>query len=60
VLLKGDLGWKNLPFLIFGISGIAVGLTTVILPETLGKNLPNTIDEAENFGILRRLKRSKK
>lgn len=54
---KGDYGWKNLPFMVFGISGIFAGLTTIILPETLGRTLPNTIKESEKIGIFSYLKK---
>ena len=45
----GDL-WEPLPFVLFGILAIAGGLVALILPETLGKNLPETIEEGEQFG----------
>ena len=34
--------------LIFGVVGIIAGLTTLTLPETMGKRLPDTIEQAEN------------
>jgi ABC-type phosphate transport system permease subunit len=47
---KGDL-WVGLPSLIFGFFGIlAGGLVLLVLPETLGQKLPETIQEAEDFG----------
>jgi hypothetical protein len=33
--------------MVFGLSGAIIGLTTIILPETLGQHLPRTILEAE-------------
>lgn len=39
-------GSKDLPFLVFGISGILGSVTAVILPETLNRALPQNIDEA--------------
>ncbi|ELT95137.1 hypothetical protein CAPTEDRAFT_120455 [Capitella teleta] len=45
----GDL-WIGLPSLIFGISGILAGSLVLLLPETLGRTLPETITESENFG----------
>jgi OCT family organic cation transporter-like MFS transporter 4/5 len=46
--LKGERNWQKLPFLVFGISGILCGISTVILPETKGLVLPKTINEAES------------
>ena len=34
---------------IFGIFAIAAGFFSFFLPETKGKNLPTTVEEAENF-----------
>ena len=42
--------WKPLPFVLFGVLSIAGGLLVIILPETKGKNLPETIQEGEQFG----------
>ena len=49
VFIMGDL-WEPLPFVLFGVLAIAGGLVALILPETLGKNLPETIEEGEQFG----------
>ncbi|XP_072014760.1 organic cation transporter protein-like [Amphiura filiformis] len=42
--------WEPLPFVVFGVLSIAGGLTSLLLPETKGKNLPETIEEGEQFG----------
>ena len=42
--------WAPLPSLIFGLVASCAGLLMFSLPETLGKNLPETIEEAESFG----------
>ena len=43
------LGVRNssLPFLIFGGSAIIGGIASVLLPETKGSQLPDTIDDVE-------------
>ncbi|XP_072014758.1 organic cation transporter protein-like [Amphiura filiformis] len=42
--------WEPLPFVVFGVLSIAGGLASLLLPETKGKNLPETIEEGEQFG----------
>ncbi|XP_078661285.1 organic cation transporter protein-like isoform X2 [Branchiostoma floridae x Branchiostoma belcheri] len=49
VVLTNKL-WLPLPFLIFGALSIIGGVSVVILPETLGAELPETLEEGENFG----------
>ncbi|KAI8492307.1 hypothetical protein Bbelb_297600 [Branchiostoma belcheri] len=49
VVLTNKL-WLPLPFLIFGGLSIIGGVSVVILPETLGAELPETLEEGENFG----------
>lgn len=39
-----------LPLLLFGTVAFTAGLLSVLLPETLGLKLPDTIEEAENLG----------
>lgn len=45
----GDV-WKPIPLIIFGVLAFVGGLLSLYLPETLGKKLPETIEEGENFG----------
>lgn len=40
-----------LPLLLLGIFGIIGGLLTLFLPETLDKDLPQTLEDGESFGI---------
>ncbi|XP_033115530.1 organic cation transporter protein-like [Anneissia japonica] len=42
--------WKPLPLVIFSSLSVVAGLLGLLLPETLGTNLPETIEEGENFG----------
>ncbi|KAG8232378.1 hypothetical protein J437_LFUL012778 [Ladona fulva] len=42
--------WKPLPYLIFGAAALTGGLMILLLPETLNKRLPETIEDGENFG----------
>ena len=47
--IEGDFG-KALPLIIFGGLSVAAGVASLILPETKGKILPETIHDAEHFG----------
>ena len=40
---------KVIPPLIFGCLSIAAGLLALLLPETKGKHLSETLEEGENF-----------
>ncbi|ODM92283.1 Organic cation transporter protein [Orchesella cincta] len=42
---------KELPTIIFGAVAIASALLTLFLPETLHKEMPQTIEDGEHFGI---------
>ncbi|XP_047493480.1 organic cation transporter protein-like isoform X1 [Penaeus chinensis] len=42
--------YKPLPLLVFGSLSIVAGLLVVLLPETVGCELPQTIPESERFG----------
>ena len=48
-LIGGDFG-KALPLIIFGSLSIVAGLLALLLPETLNKHLPETIEDGEKFG----------
>lgn len=41
----------DLPLLILGVLGIAGGILALFLPETLDQELPQTLQDGENFGI---------
>ncbi|XP_064652869.1 organic cation transporter protein-like isoform X2 [Lineus longissimus] len=43
--------WRPLPSIIFGLFSIAAGLLFILLPETYGQVLPETLVDGENFGI---------
>ncbi|XP_035680041.1 organic cation transporter protein-like isoform X1 [Branchiostoma floridae] len=45
-----DTAWGPLPYLIFGALSVVAGLAAMLLPETLGVRLPDTLEEGENFG----------
>ena len=38
-----------LPLLIFGVFAFIAGVLSIFLPETLGKKLPDTFEEAEEI-----------
>lgn len=39
-----------LPLLVLGVLGIFGGMMCLLLPETLDKDLPQTLQDGENFG----------
>jgi len=39
--------WRPLPFISYGVFAISAGLISLILPETLNKKLPETIEDCE-------------
>lgn len=41
---------SSLPLIVFGAFAFISGVLSLKLPETLGANLPDTIEEAENIG----------
>ena len=45
--------WLPLPSVLFGVIAISAGLLSLLLPETLGKQLPESIEEAEHFSTVR-------
>ncbi|KAI0229439.1 Organic cation transporter protein, partial [Lamellibrachia satsuma] len=42
--------WGPMPFLLYGIAAITASLSTLLLPETLNKTLPDTLEDGEAFG----------
>lgn len=41
--------WKPLPVLIFGILAFTAGLLSLYLPETHNRELPETLEDGEEF-----------
>lgn len=41
--------WQALPLILFGVLGLTAGAMTLLLPETKGVALPETIEEVENL-----------
>ncbi|XP_046958569.1 solute carrier family 22 member 1-like [Lynx rufus] len=42
--------WQGSPLILFAILGLLAGGVTLLLPETKGVTLPETIEDAENLG----------
>ncbi|XP_022103973.1 organic cation transporter protein-like [Acanthaster planci] len=49
ILLLGKY-WEPLPLCVFGGSSLLAGVLSLMLPETLGYDIPDTIEEGEKFG----------
>ncbi|OWF41580.1 solute carrier family 22 member 3-like [Mizuhopecten yessoensis] len=49
ILLLGDYTHKSVPIIAFGVLGVIGGVLTLLLPETLGRKLPDSIQDAENM-----------
>ena len=49
ILILGKY-WEPLPLVLFGGSAVLAGALTLLLPETLNQNLPETIADGEGFG----------
>lgn len=46
---QGDVTHKSVPLISFGVLSSIGGCLTLFLPETLGRKLPDTIQDAENL-----------
>ncbi|RWS21566.1 organic cation transporter protein-like protein, partial [Leptotrombidium deliense] len=48
-----SINWigKSTPLLIFGIAAGVIGVLMLLLPETLNKPLPETMQDANDFGL---------
>lgn len=42
--------WTPLPLIVFGVMALGSGISALILPETLNKKLPESIEDGEQFG----------
>ncbi|XP_060062849.1 solute carrier family 22 member 3-like [Ylistrum balloti] len=49
ILLLGDYTHKSVPIIFFGVLAVIGGFATLVLPETLGRKLPDTIEDAESM-----------
>uniref|UniRef100_T1JLE8 Major facilitator superfamily (MFS) profile domain-containing protein n=1 Tax=Strigamia maritima TaxID=126957 RepID=T1JLE8_STRMM len=49
VILLADVN-RALPLVVFGIAAVLAGILALFLPETRGANLPDTLEEGEQFG----------
>ncbi|KAM4693117.1 solute carrier family 22 member 3 [Discoglossus pictus] len=52
--------WVELPLLIFGILALICGGLVMLLPETMGISLPETIEDVENLARQQRSEKKKK
>ena len=50
ILILGDMFSPVVPLAIFGGLAFIAGLLVLLLPETLNKKLPETMEEGEAFG----------
>jgi len=50
VILQLFAATPTVPPIIFGVLGIICGFLIILLPETAGSRLPQTLEESENFG----------
>ncbi|XP_045198044.2 organic cation transporter protein-like [Mercenaria mercenaria] len=50
LVVEGDMG-HALPMVVFGGASIVAGILTLLLPETVNRPLPETIEDAEQFDM---------
>ena len=50
VFVQGNVWSKSVPLVIFGVLSLVGSGVTLVLPETLGLPLMDTIEQAENMG----------
>ncbi|XP_022095364.1 organic cation transporter protein-like [Acanthaster planci] len=50
ILLLADYTFPEFPFLIFGSFTLVSGILMLVLPDTMGVKLPETMQEGEDFG----------
>lgn len=41
----------KIPTVLFGLLALLSGVSTFLLPETIGRNLPQSLDDGEKFGV---------
>ena len=39
----------GLPFIIYGVTSLVAGLSSLVFPETLNQQLPETLEDVENL-----------
>ena len=47
--MVGDY-WRPGPLIVYGLLAFSAGALSLLLPETLNKKLPETIEDGEQFG----------
>ena len=47
ICFQGEYTLPAVPLIIIGVMGMLSGISVFALPETLGRQLPDTIEEAE-------------
>ncbi|XP_038078075.1 organic cation transporter protein-like [Patiria miniata] len=57
ILLLGDY-LESLPLIVFGSSAVLAGFLVLLLPETKGRKLPQTLEEGEEIGKFRCMRRN--
>ena len=50
MLLFQKFLWEPLPSLVFAVLGVLSAISTLFIPDTRGKAMPETIEDALNLG----------